>query len=491
MKKRQKLKVSCPLPKYEMKFREKGIFLIERKMGSSRRQFLTNLARKKGFRVEDMISDAVTHIVAEENSPDELWKWLHNKNLGDLPGVEVLDITWFTESMEAGKPVTVEDRHRIGVSANPVHVKSKPVAVKKVSQYACQRRTTLKNYNNIFTDAFEILSQNYEFIESEGPCLAFMRATSVLKSLPHAIHSLQDLEGLPCLGDQTKAVIEDILECGHSSKVQHVLSDDRYKAFKLFTSVFGVGLKTAEKWYRRGFRSLEEVKADSSIHFTKMQKAGFLYYDDISRAVSRDEASAIGQIVEDTVHLLVPDALVVVTGGFRRGKEFGHDVDFLITTPETEKGEGILHNVINELKHQGILLYYDIVDATFDKTKLPSKRFEAMDHFEKCFAIIKLNKKLVKCDGQEEFAGGKDWKAIRVDLVVPPVDNFAFALLGWSGSRQFERDLRRYAHYEKKMILDNHGLYDKTKKTFLSAKTEKDIFAHLGLDFIEPWERNA
>ncbi|RXN02050.1 DNA nucleotidylexotransferase [Acipenser ruthenus] len=426
MKKRQKLKVSCPLPKYEMKFREKGIFLIERKMGSSRRQFLTNLARKKGFRVEDMISDAVTHIVAEENSPDELWKWLHNKNLGDLPGVEVLDITWFTESMEAGKPVTVEDRHRIG-------------------------------------DAFEILSQNYEFIESEGPCLAFMRATSVLKSLPHAIHSLQDLEGLPCLGDQTKAVIEDILECGHSSKVQHVLSDDRYKAFKLFTSVFGVGLKTAEKWYRRGFRSLEEVKADSSIHFTKMQKAGFLYYDDISRAVSRDEASAIGQIVEDTVHLLVPDALVVVTGGFRRGKEFGHDVDFLITTPETEKGEGILHNVINELKHQGILLYYDIVDATFDKTKLPSKRFEAMDHFEKCFAIIKLNKKLVKCDGQEEFAGGKDWKAIRVDLVVPPVDNFAFALLGWSGSRQFERDLRRYAHYEKKMILDNHGLYDKTK----------------------------
>ncbi|MGH0115555.1 UNVERIFIED_CONTAM: hypothetical protein FKN15_024885 [Acipenser sinensis] len=367
-------------------------------MGSSRRQFLTNLARKKGFRVEDMISDAVTHIVAEENSPDELWKWLHNKNLGDLPGVEVLDITWFTESMEAGKPVTVEDRHRIG-------------------------------------DAFEILSQNYEFIESEGPCLAFMRATSVLKSLPHAIHSLQDLEGLPCLGDLTEAVIEDILECGHSSKVQHVLSDDRYKAFKLFTSVFGVGLKTAEKWYRRGFRSLEEVKADSSIHFTKMQKAGFLYYDDISRAVSRDEASAIGQIVEDTVHLFVPDALVVVTGGFRRGKEFGHDVDFLITTPETEKGEGILHNVINELKHQGILLYYDIVDATFDKTKQPSKRFEAMDHFEKCFAIIKLNKKLVKCDGQEESAGGKDWKAIRVDLVVPPVDNFAFALLGWSGSR--------------------------------------------------------
>ncbi|MGH0142782.1 UNVERIFIED_CONTAM: hypothetical protein FKN15_077047 [Acipenser sinensis] len=44
----------------------------------------------------------------------------------------------------------------------------------------------------------------------------------------------------------------------------------------------------------------------------------FLYYNDISRAVSQDEANAFGQIVEDTVPLLVPDALVVVTSGFRR-----------------------------------------------------------------------------------------------------------------------------------------------------------------------------
>ena len=29
----------------------------------------------------------------------------------------------------------------------------------------------------------------------------------------------------------------------------------------------------------------------------------------------------------------------------------------------------------------------------------------------------------------------KDWRAVRVDLVAPPMDRYAFALLGWSGSR--------------------------------------------------------
>lgn len=57
-------------------------------------------------------------------------------------------------------------------------------------------------------DAFDILAENAEFCEIEGPCLAFMRASSVLKSLPGAVRCPADLRGVPCLGDQTRAVIE-------------------------------------------------------------------------------------------------------------------------------------------------------------------------------------------------------------------------------------------------------------------------------------------
>lgn len=63
-----------------------------------------------------------------------------------------------------------------------------------------------------------------------------------------------------------------------------------------------------------------------------------------------------------------------------------------------------------------------------------------MDHFQKCFAILKLYQPRVdnssynmskKCD----MAEVKDWKAIRVDLVITPFEQYAYALLGWTGSR--------------------------------------------------------
>jgi len=39
----------------QAKFVDVRIFLVERKMGSSRRRFLTQLARSKGFIVEDIL----------------------------------------------------------------------------------------------------------------------------------------------------------------------------------------------------------------------------------------------------------------------------------------------------------------------------------------------------------------------------------------------------------------------------------------------------
>uniref|UniRef100_A0A8C4YKC8 DNA nucleotidylexotransferase n=1 Tax=Gopherus evgoodei TaxID=1825980 RepID=A0A8C4YKC8_9SAUR len=432
-----------------------------------------------------LYSDSVTHIVAENNSCAEVLEWLRGHKIRDSSRFELLDISWFTACMEAGKPVDSEKKHRL-------MVKTSSFVAGTVSQYACQRRTTLNNCNKKFTDVFEILVENYEFRENAVSCLAFMRAASVLKFLPFTIVRMDDLEGLPCMGSEIR---NEIIEEGESSQANDVLTDERYQSFKLFISVFGVGLKTSEKWYRMGFRTLEEVKADKTLKLSRMQKAGFLYYEDLLSRVSEAEADAVSLIVKDAVRTFLPDALVTITGGFRRGKKIGHDVDFLITSPELGQEEEVLHKVIDLWKKQGLLLYYDLIESTLEQAKLPSRKVDAFDHFQKCFAILKLHLQRVdtsSCDTSKESdkTEVKDWKAIRVDLVVSPFEQYAYALLGWTGSRQFERDLRRYATHERKMMLDNHALYDKTK-IFLKAKSEEEIFAHLGLDYLEPWERNA
>lgn len=83
---------------------------------------------------------------------------------------------------------------------------------------------------------------------------------------------------------------------------------------------------------------------------------------------------------------------------------------------------------------QGLVLYCDHVESTFEKLKTPSRKVDALDHFQKCFLILKLHHQRVDSDkaSQQE---GKDWKAIRVDLVMCPYERRAFALLGWTGSR--------------------------------------------------------
>ncbi|XP_048191254.1 DNA nucleotidylexotransferase isoform X2 [Perognathus longimembris pacificus] len=481
----------------DIKFRDLVLFILEKKMGTSRRAFLMELARSKGFRVENELSDSVTHIVAENNSGSDVLEWLQVQNIKASSQLEFLDISWLTECMGAGKPVQMTGKHQLVVrrdyppSPNPGLQKTPPPTVQKISQYACQRRTTLNNWNPLFTDALDILAENSEFRENEACCLAFMRASSVLKSLPFTISSMKDTAGIPWLGDKVKYIMEGIIEDGESSEVKAVLNDERYQAFKLFTSVFGVGLKTSEKWFQKGFRTLGEVQSDKSLKFTRMQKAGFLYYEDLISSVTRAEAEAVSVLVKEAVWTFLPNALVTLTGGFRRGKKIGHDVDFLITSPEVteEKEQQLLHKVTNLWEKKGLLLFCDHVESTFEKLKLPSRKVDALDHFQKCFLILKLDHQRVDSD-QSSQQEGKTWKAIRVDLVICPYERRAFALLGWSGSR-FERDLRRYATHERKMMLDNHALYDKTKKLFLKAESEEEIFAHLGLDYIEPWERNA
>ncbi|XP_052007186.1 DNA nucleotidylexotransferase-like isoform X2 [Xyrauchen texanus] len=424
----------------EVKFRDVTLYLVEKRMGKSRRNFLTNLARSKGFLVENMLSGHVTHVVSEGNAPQDLWNWLEEQNLREPHNKHVLNISWFTESMSAGEPVPLEMRHYILNPAAEQKLSLCPSSnvMSTVSPYACQRRTTIENHNKVFTEIFE---------------------------------------------------------CGASLKAQEILRDERYRTMKLFSSVFGVGPKTAENWYCRGLRTFEDVLTEPMIKLNRMQTAGFMFYEDISKPVSRPEANALKTIVEEAVTCVNSSASVNVIGGFRRGKEFGHDVDFIIRAPEPGQEDGLLPAVIDRFKSQNILLYSDFHESTFDLRLLPSRRFEAMDHFQKCFLILKLKRDQVTdirgSDEVRKHGQCRDWRAVRVDLVAPPIERYAYALLGWTGSTLFERDLRRFARLERGKLLDNHALYDKATNTFLPADTEEDIFAHLGLEYIEPLQRNA
>ena len=53
----------------------------------------------------------------------------------------------------------------------------------------------------------------------------------------------------------------------------------------------------------------------------------------------------------------------------------------------------------------------------------------------------------------------RNWRAVRVDLVPAMTSKFAFALLGWTGSKQYNRSLRKHAKHLG-YSLSNTRLFD-------------------------------
>ncbi|XP_057587739.1 DNA-directed DNA/RNA polymerase mu isoform X1 [Hippopotamus amphibius kiboko] len=475
-------------PSSAARFPAVAIYLAEPRMGRSRRAFLTRLALSKGFRVLDAYSPEVTHVVMEGTSAEEAVCWQERWTVALPPGCArpaLLDISWFTESMAAGQPVPVECRHRLEVA---VPRKGLPSPAWMLP-YACQRPTPLTHHNASLSEALETLAEAAGFDGSEGRQLSFCRAASVLKALPSPVTTLNQLQGLPHFGEHSRRVIQELLEHGVCEEVERVRLSERYQTMKLFTQIFGVGVRTADRWYRDGLRTLDDLREQPQ-RLTQQQRVGLQHHQDLSSLILRSDVQALQHVVEAAVGQALPGATVTLTGGFRRGKLQGHDVDFLITHPQEGQEAGLLPRVLCCLKEQGLVLYHqDHQSQQGDPTHL-MRQSHTMDAFERSFCIFRLPQPPGDAVGGSQKPCAS-WKAVRVDLVVAPISQFPFALLGWTGSKHFERELRRFSRKERGLWLNSHGLFDPEQKAFSHVVSEEDIFRLLGLEYLPPEQRNA
>lgn len=139
------------------------------------------------------------------------------------------------------------------------------------------------------------------------------------------------------------------------------------------------------------------------------------------------------------------------------------------------------------LSFQGLLLYQKTTKNSYLQSEdRPTQPSSNMDHFERCFSIFKLKRNpgttqtLLKpvtspqsgsCTQSQSDDGShqasredhgnspesrhKSWRAVRVDLVVSPIGQFAFALLGWTGSK-VSRDKSHFARNSSRLMQVKH-----------------------------------
>ncbi len=138
----------------------------------------------------------------------------------------------------------------------------------------------------------------------------------------------------------------------------------------------------------------------------------------------------------------------VIVGSYRRGKQYSNDIDILMLK------EDISPDFISRLNSPYIKVYppYSIGPA-------------------KISTIVRLIKYK---------------KNLKVDFFITSREEYPFALLYATGSKEMNIKMRRVAK-NKGWLLNQKGMFKKGKKIF--AKSERDIFKALGLDYVPPPKR--
>lgn len=372
------------------------------------------------------------------------------------------------------------------------------------------------HHNTKFTNALEILERHAVYVDSsqrDSRALAFRRAACALKSYPKQITRIEEASKLSSVGSHSKKVIQEILENGSSDEVQDILSSDFFKTMELFSSIYGCGPATARKWYEKGYRSIADVlqAVSDGMKLTEQQAMGFKYHSDLVKPVPKEEAFHIKDIVIKELSKVQPNCIVELVGGYRRGKPSGHDVDILITHQNDNKVEGLLQKLVERLEKLGHIRHKDLMVGRSPHFEGSQRQVGHMDSLNHCFCMFQMGKMFgnerveytgMQTTGEAGMTGSSTGASSpeqmaatvrRVDLIVTPYKQFPFTLLGWTGSKQFNRSLRDYAWKVLKIKLSNHGMWDHNNIPVrqIEATSEQEIFHELKLEYRDPHDRNA
>ncbi|XP_045582175.2 DNA polymerase lambda [Procambarus clarkii] len=385
---------------------------------------------------------------------------VHNKDKpSEMKTLEQSQTASWLERLNDGKPEYHQDSL---VKPFPKRLKEK---------FACARPSSSKvnELNAHITSELEKLAAAYKSKNDTWRALGYQKAVSAIRNHPREITSREEALGINGVGERLADKVAEIIESGKLRKVSEVCEGEEAETLKLFMGVWGAGPTTAQSWYTQGFRTLEDLRTKATL--SRHQQIGLEHYDDINSRIPRDEVAEIEQFVRSAALSIKQGLIVMVCGSYRRGKPSCGDVDVLITHPDGHSHENLFKPLLNCLKETGFITNDLVIQ-------------EDNGNQQKYLGVCKLP--------------GEGRKHRRLDVIVVPYAEFAPATMYFTGSAHFNRSMRLLAT-KMGMSLSEHGLragivrQGREKLTgghLLETPTEASIFAHLGLEYRSPEERD-
>ncbi|KAI8612570.1 hypothetical protein BC830DRAFT_1067488 [Chytriomyces sp. MP71] len=325
--------------------------------------------------------------------------------------------------------------------------------------------TTPTKLNKNIIDEFLLLVSRAEAEGNQWRIRAYKRAVKLISGLQFKITRGEDVKDVAGIGKSMREKIDEILQTGQSKKAHTV--PEKFGPLDVFKKIYGVGPSIAERFYTKGYRTLEDVRTKAIL--TRDQQLGIKYYEDFLQRIPRSECDAISEFVCKVVKKLDPAVICRLMGSYLRGSETCGDVDFMVSHPDGQWHPDLLDSIVSELKASNF-----IVDSL------------SSSHFGEGKSLKPMQETVYRGVCKLPHGSGI---ARRLDILVVPFEQLGAATIYFTGNDYFNRCVRLLA---RKMgySLSQHGLTTRDGKVMIASRTEKEIFDVLGIPWRPPQERN-
>jgi len=335
-----------------------------------------------------------------------------------------------------------------------------------------KRKAETDNPNADFCDFLMELA-NYEknVTRTMHKYNAYRKAAGVLAKHPVRIQNGADAKKLDGIGEKISLKIDEFLKTGKLQKLEKIRTDDTSVAINELTKITGIGPAAAQKFVEEGIMSVDDLRKHTD-KLNHHQRIGLKHYEDFEERIPREEMIKIKDFVISEMLVIDAKYKAEVCGSFRRGAASSGDIDFLLTHP----------------------------DFTSTSKAMPELLKHLVRKLEKCsFITDTLSLGNSKFMGVCRLPDDKDLdrnphKYRRIDIRLLPCDQYPCALLYFTGSDVFNKNMRQTAA-DGGFILNEFCLRPLGSTGVpgeaLPVNEERDVFDYLGMEYREPKDRTA
>jgi len=301
---------------------------------------------------------------------------------------------------------------------------------------------------------------NYEKNNNQFKYNAYKKAYESIQNFSQEItlSNIGEIKKLEGIGKGIFQRIEEILQSNPLPLTPRDPPTQENNLLQTLTNIYGIGpAKARDLIEKNNISSLEQLVNQQDTLLNEKQKIGLKYYESLLKRIPRQEMDLHNKFIRGIWGLESSKNKFTfeVTGSYRRGEMTSGDIDILLTF---EERENLMGRLIYSLRKNKYIL-------------------ETLAEGSKKFMGIA---KLPNCDPR------------RIDIIWAPPREYPFALLYFTGSEKYNRNMREHARKlgyklnEKSLIpLPSNSSPIPIPK----FQTEEDIHIFLNLPYLLPQHR--